>query len=127
MTLRTQTKVFSIFHARKKKVIDHHQIRDHFSDTVNMRSMFSTLGTMGNLWYTGGKNVWCERPFYLEKIMRFRKSPQLPGAGRTREWHHHGSHTPTSPGAILPSKLGKMARRAVTPNKSAGSVYLLQV
>ena len=30
----------------------------------------------------------------------------LPGAGRTRGWHHHGSHTTTSPGAIL---LGKMA------------------
>ena len=32
--------------------------------------------------------------------MRFKKSPQLPGAGRTRAWHYHGSHTPTSPGAI---------------------------
>ena len=29
--------------------------------------------------------------------MRFKKSPQLPGAGRTRAWHHHGSHMPTSP------------------------------
>ena len=38
--------------------------------------------------------------------MRFKKSSQLPGAGRTRAWHHHGSHTPTSPGTIL---LGKMA------------------
>ena len=38
--------------------------------------------------------------------MRFKKSPQLPGAGRTRAWHHHGSHTPTSPGAI---SLGKVA------------------
>ena len=37
--------------------------------------------------------------------MRFKKSPQLPGAGRTRAWHHHGSHTPTSPGAILLSKM----------------------
>ena len=41
--------------------------------------------------------------------MRFKKSPQLPGAGRTRAWHHHGSHTATSPGAILlailPSKM----------------------
>ena len=72
MTLRTQkTKVFSIFHARKKKVIDHHQIRDHFSDTVNMRSMFSTLGTMGNLWYTGGKNVWCDRPFYSFYLVKW--------------------------------------------------------
>ena len=37
--------------------------------------------------------------------MRFKKSPQLPGAGRTRAWHHHGSHTPTSPGPILLSKM----------------------
>ena len=37
--------------------------------------------------------------------MRFKKSPQLTGAGRTRAWHHHGSHTPTSPGAILLSKM----------------------
>ena len=42
----------------------------------------------------------------IAEIMRFKKSPWLPGAGRTRTWHHHGSHTPTSPGAIL---LGKMA------------------
>ena len=26
--------------------------------------------------------------------------PQLPGAGRTSAWHHHGSHTPASPRAI---------------------------
>ena len=32
--------------------------------------------------------------------MRFKRSPQLPGAGRTRAWHHHGSDTPTSPRAI---------------------------
>ena len=38
--------------------------------------------------------------------MRFKKSPQLPGAGRTRAGHHQGSHTPTSPKAVL---LGKMA------------------
>ena len=37
--------------------------------------------------------------------MRFKKSPQLPGAGRTRAGHHHGSHTPTSPGTILLSKM----------------------
>ena len=48
--------------------------------------------------------------------MRFKKRPQLPGAGRTRGWHHHGSHTPTSPGAILNVKW------PITPNKSAGSV-----
>ena len=38
--------------------------------------------------------------------MIFKNGPLLPGAGRTRVWHHHGSHTPTSPGTIL---LGKMA------------------
>ena len=38
--------------------------------------------------------------------MRFKNGPQLPGAGRTRAGHHHGSHTPTSPEAII---LGKMA------------------
>ena len=38
--------------------------------------------------------------------MRFKKWPQLPGAGRTRAGHHHGSHTPTSPEAVL---LGKIA------------------
>ena len=37
--------------------------------------------------------------------MRFKKSPQLPGAGRTRAWHHHGSQMPISPGAILLSKM----------------------
>ena len=38
--------------------------------------------------------------------MRFKKRPQLPGAGRARAGHHHGSHMPTSPGAVL---LGKMS------------------
>ena len=38
--------------------------------------------------------------------MRFKNGPQLSGAGRTRAGHHHGSHTPASPEAIL---LGKMA------------------
>ena len=32
--------------------------------------------------------------------MRFKNSPQLPGTGRTRAWHHHGSDKPTSPRAI---------------------------
>ena len=41
--------------------------------------------------------------------MRFKKMPQLPGAGRARAGHHHGSHTPTSPEAVL---LGKMAYRS---------------
>ena len=38
--------------------------------------------------------------------MRFKNGPQLPGAGRIRAGHHHGSHMPTSPGTI---SLGKMA------------------
>ena len=38
--------------------------------------------------------------------MRFKKMPQLPGAGRARAGQHHGTHTPTSSGAVL---LGKMA------------------
>ena len=38
--------------------------------------------------------------------MRFKITPQLPGAGRTGAGHHHGSHMPTSPGTI---SLGKMA------------------
>ena len=38
--------------------------------------------------------------------MRLKNGLQLPGAGRTRAGHHHGSHTPTSPEAVL---LGKMA------------------
>ena len=52
------------------------------------------------------KFCWNWPFFHYEKIMRFKKWPQLPGAGRTRAGHHHGSHTPTSPEAIL---LGKMA------------------
>ena len=32
--------------------------------------------------------------------MRFKNSPQLPGAGWTRAWHHHGSDTPTYPRTI---------------------------
>ena len=50
--------------------------------------------------------------------MRFKKSPQLPGAGRTRAWHYHGSHTPTSPGAILQVKW------PVNPNILAASAVL---
>ena len=41
--------------------------------------------------------------------MRFKKWPQLPGAGRTRTGYHHESHTLTSPEAIL---LGKMVPHA---------------
>ena len=50
------------------------------------------------------KFCWNWSFFHYEKIMRFIKSPQLPGAGRTWAWHYHGSHMPTSPGAILLSK-----------------------
>ena len=39
--------------------------------------------------------------FHYEKIMRFKNGPQLPGARRIRVGHHHGSHTPTSPGTVL--------------------------
>ena len=40
--------------------------------------------------------------------MRFKKSPQLPGAGRTKAWHYHGSDTPTSPRAAhLCTKISK--------------------
>ena len=44
--------------------------------------------------------------FHYEKIMKFKNGPLLPGAGRTRAWHHHGSYTLTSPRTVL---LGKMA------------------
>ena len=37
--------------------------------------------------------------------MRFKNSPQLPGAGSTRAWLGHGSDTPTSPRAIYALKL----------------------
>ena len=36
----------------------------------------------------------------------FKNGPLLPGAGRTRAWHHHGSYMLTSPRTVL---LGKMA------------------
>ena len=51
--------------------------------------------------------------------MRFKNGPQLPGAGRTRAGHHHGSHTPTSAGTI---SLGKMAYHT---KQIRGSVYNL--
>ena len=52
--------------------------------------------------------------------MRFKKSPQVPGAGRTRAWYHHGSHTPTYPGAILLGKIAyhtKQIRRQCTTSQ----------
>ena len=42
--------------------------------------------------------------------MRFKKGPQLPGAGRTRARHHHGSHTPTSPEAVLLHKQATLGK-----------------
>ena len=50
--------------------------------------------------------------------MRFKRSPQLPGAGRSRAWHHHGSkrRRPTSPRAIYVLKSAK------GPNIFGGSV-----
>ena len=36
----------------------------------------------------------------MKKIIRFLKSPWLPGVVRTRPGHYHGSVTPTSPWAI---------------------------
>ena len=39
--------------------------------------------------------------------MRFKKSPHLPGAGRTKVWHHHGSDTSTAPRAIFVLKSAK--------------------
>ena len=62
------------------------------------------------------KFCWNWSFFHYEKTMRFKKSPQLPGPGRTRAWHHHGSDTPTSPRAIYVLKSEKF------PNIFGGSV-----
>ena len=51
------------------------------------------------------KFCWNWSVFHYEKIMRFKKWPQLPGAGKSRVGHHHKSHTPTSPEAILLRKM----------------------
>ena len=45
--------------------------------------------------------------------MRFKNSPQLPGAGRARAWHHHGSDTPTSPRVIYVLKSASGANISV--------------
>ena len=50
--------------------------------------------------------------------MRFKNGPQLHGAGRTVAGHHHGSHTPTSPGTVLQGKMAnhtKQICRQCTP------------
>ena len=39
--------------------------------------------------------------------MIFKKSPQLPGTGRTTAGHHHGSHTPTCKMACQPKDIGR--------------------
>ena len=52
--------------------------------------------------------------------MRFKNSPQLPGAGRTRAGHHHGSDKPTSPRAIyvLKSANGGLFYTSLYQNKA---------
>ena len=53
--------------------------------------------------------------------MRFKKRSQLPGAGRPRAGHHHGSHTPTSPEANL---LGKMAHHTKQIRRECMFIYM---
>ena len=50
--------------------------------------------------------------------MRFKKSHQLPGDGR----YHHGSQTPTSPGAILLSKMACQSKHFGRQCKLLGKV-----
>ena len=56
--------------------------------------------------------------FHYENFLTFKKSPQLPGAGRIRAGHHNGSDTPTSPRAIYVLKSAKC-------NEIMSSVYHL--
>ena len=62
--------------------------------------------------------------------MRFKKSPQLPGAGRTRAWHHHGSHThQTNPPAVQPlektPKINKHTRMFIPDSRvTARDIYI---
>ena len=49
-------------------------------------------------------------------MIRFKKCPQLPGAQRTREWHHYGSDMPTSPRVIY------VLKSANGPNIFGGSL-----
>ena len=51
--------------------------------------------------------------FHYEKIMRFKKIPQHPGALSTRAWHNHGSDTPTSPRVIYVLKSASGANISV--------------
>ena len=37
----------------------------------------------------------------MKKLQDLTLSPLLPGGGRTRAWHHHGSGMPTFPRDIL--------------------------
>ena len=47
------------------------------------------------------KFLWNRSFFHYEKIMRFKKTLQQPGARRTGARHHQGSDTPTSARAVL--------------------------
>ena len=64
------------------------------------------------------KYFWKCQLFHYENCLRFRKSHQLPGAGRTRAGHHHGSDMSTSTRAIYVLKSAKC-------NEIMPSVYLL--
>ena len=48
--------------------------------------------------------------------MRFKKTPQYPGGGRTGAWHYHGSDTPTSPRAIYVLKSANGGLFYTVPN-----------
>ena len=59
----------------------------------------------------------CNRSFFhYENFLRLKDRPQLPGAGRTRAGHHHGSDTSTSAKAIYVLK-------SVKCNEIMPSVY----
>ena len=51
-----------------------------------------------------------------EKIMIFKKTTQLLGAGRTKAWHHYGSDMST------PSRAIYVLKSAKRPNIFGGSV-----
>ena len=53
-----------------------------------------------------------------------KKSPQLPGAGRARAWHYHGSDMPTSPRAIYVLKSGgSVITQEKKKNKMVGDLW----
>ena len=61
---------------------------------------------------------WKWQFFHYEIFFRFKNSLQLPGAGRTRVGHHHGSDMPPSPRAVYVLKSAKC-------NEIMPSVYKL--